>query len=153
MSKELCSALERVRQLQVSPESISRVTDRILSITSVETAGAHARRQNLASWKWIGQLAASIGAVVVGWFALQAWLEHSPPIHDVGRIPDRVSYSAISRESLVNVVYKQVEIDLKKIEDSVEEVSQDISLSSVRREVMETIDEFRNWRIERDPRN
>lgn len=54
-------------------------------------------------------------------------------------------YSAVTRFTLSQVAWRQIEADVGEVEQELEQVSESLRWSALRREISRTLDEYSNW--------
>jgi len=148
LPSSLVCAIRRVRVKTASPVSVKHLID---SVTHLGLKDGNRPIANLCCPRW-SQTAISIAGSIALLISLKVWTScNTSSYYDPSNVDLALPLSLypvtspVRLISFVEVGYLQVEEDLDRAEAKVESMSEGITLAIVRRDVMQTLEEFYNW--------
>ena len=149
LPRQLRDAVERSKGRAPTAESVARLIANVTAGAGVESSkmveSARSPRRRVLQVAGVAALAATLLLM----FAVHAYWTRRP--NEIAEIPHnkldvegRV-YSNITRVSFVSTAYPSIEADVLRAEAQIEAVGQRLSLSAIRREVHETLQQYRSW--------
>ncbi len=133
---ELLAAIGRARQRRATPELVASLIEKVLQDESeVVSLPPRSLWKQPLLWGLATAAALLIGVIVATW-----WPQHEPP--RVVNRPDQRVLSAVTKVSLVDVVFQQMTDDLDRADAELEEVSAGLQMAALRHEIEITLDEF-----------
>lgn len=143
LSGDLVAAIERARQRAATPEMVAKLTSQAIRLQYSIHPSAEAASPLSDRWRWEARIAVAVVlALSIGLLAYRYKIQP----HRWGRLPNHVTYSPVTRSSLVLVGYRRIDEDLDRAEAKVEQVSKALEVAALRREIQAALDEYRDWR-------
>lgn len=142
---DLAAAVAKARGRSPSPEMVTQLVAHLAKLdVAPAPAGARPARQRSL---WVGRMAgaAALAATVLAVATVRHRMRPLPPSIDppLVRNTDFRSLSAVRRVSLVEAGFSRIAADLDQAQSQLDTASESLALAAVRREVQETLEEYR----------
>lgn len=140
----LAEAVRQARAMQPTPDSSAGLVDRLSRLGSPQTVAVAPRRSR--AWRISAGVAALAASLLL---ALALWGRFRPapqsPDLQVAQGESFPQYSPVTKVSLVDAGFKQIEADFQEAEARLTQTADDIALAELRRDVRTTLEEYPRW--------